>query len=127
VKKKHKQIDSPVIAHPSATSSSSSSSHFDPPDALFPNGAQEPSSVLSPQEREIMADITLDPDDPNPAVADSTAAAAAWAWAVLASEPAVDNDNDDASSRTIVNKDASATKTLQQPQQQVGLFYIATL
>jgi len=67
-----------------------------------------------------MADITLDPDDPNPSVASSAAAAAAWAWAALASERAVKNDKDDASSQAIANKDASATKLpQQQPQQQV--------
>jgi hypothetical protein len=67
-----------------------------------------------------MADITLDPDDLNPSVAASAAATAAWAWAALASEPAVGNDDNDASSRAIVNKDANATKKiLQQPQQQV--------
>jgi len=68
-----------------------------------------------------MADITLDPDDPNPSVATSATAtaAAAWAWAALASRPAVEKEIDDASSQAIANKDASATKILQQPQQQV--------
>jgi hypothetical protein len=108
--KKKKQTDSSVVVQPSTTSTN----------ALFPNGAQDSSSVLSPEEREIMADITLDPDDLNPSVAASAAATAAWAWAALASEPAVGNDDNDASSRAIVNKDANATKKiLQQPQQQV--------
>jgi hypothetical protein len=60
--------------------------------------------VLSPQEREIMADITLDPDDldPEPSSSGGAASAAAidaWAWAALALdlEPAVKNGNEDAS------------------------------
>ncbi|KAH9963612.1 hypothetical protein BC827DRAFT_1193088 [Russula dissimulans] len=47
------------VTHPATPDSSSS---FDPSAVLFPTNGQE--SVLSPQEREIMADITLDPDDP---------------------------------------------------------------
>jgi hypothetical protein len=117
--KKKKQVDSPVVADPSTTTSSS---HFGHSDALLPNAAQESSSVLSPQEREIMADITFDPDDPNPFVGNSAAAAAAWVWAALTSKSEVENDNDDASSRATAIKDASATKTLQRPQQQVCLF-----
>jgi hypothetical protein len=57
-----------------------------------------------------MADITLDPDDPDdlesPRVASSAAATAsstvtggAWAWAALAPEAAVKNVNDDNASR----------------------------
>ena len=61
-----------------------------------------------------MADITLDPDDPNPSLADSAAASAAWAWVVSTSEPEVEDDNADASSTPILNKDANATKALQQ-------------
>ena len=121
-KKKKKRSDSPVVAHPSTTSSSS---HFGPSEALFINAAQESSSVLSPQEREIMADITLDPDDPDgPFISNSAAAAGAWVWAALTSEPAVDDVNDDASSQAIAPKNASATKKpFQQPQQQVGPLY----
>jgi hypothetical protein len=81
-------------------SSSSSSSHFGPSDALFTSAA------LSPQEREIMADITLDPDDLEPSgTATSATATGAWAWAALAPEQPepetmMKNDNNDASWRT---------------------------
>jgi len=103
-----KQTNLSVDAH--ISTSAASSAHFGPSDALFPNAAQEPSSstVLSPQEREIMADITLDPDDPEPSNAASAAATGAWAWAALASEPA----DDDASLH------APTTKILEQPEQQ---------
>ena len=113
-----------MIADPSTTSSSS---HFGPSDALLPIAAQESSSVLSPQEREIMADITFDPDDPNPFVGNSAAAAAAWVWAALTSKSEAENDSNDASSRATAIKDASAPKTLQRPQQQVCLFCLISL
>jgi hypothetical protein len=74
-----------------------------------------------------MADITLDPDDPNPSHADPTAAAAPWEWVVSTSEPEVEIDDPDASSRPILNKDANATKVLQQPQQQVRSLLFAPL
>ena len=50
-----------------------------------------------------MADITLDPDDPEPSGAASAAATGAWAWAALVPDFAV-KDNDDNASR-----DAPAT------------------
>ncbi|KAH9167664.1 hypothetical protein EDB89DRAFT_107363 [Lactarius sanguifluus] len=53
------QQANPTITHPNASSSSNNS--------LFPPNAHEP--ALSPQERGLMEDITLDPDDP-----------AAWLW-----------------------------------------------
>jgi hypothetical protein len=64
-----------------------SSSSIDAP-LFLPNGhghhGQEEDSVLSPQEREIMADITLDPDD------DSTA----WVWAAGTENKAHDRARD---------------------------------
>jgi hypothetical protein len=60
------------------------SSSIDTP-LFLPNGhGQEEDSVLSPQEREIMADITLDPDD------DSTA----WVWGAGTKNNAHDRAHD---------------------------------
>ena len=62
---RHLQPDH-AAAHPHPSSAHSSSAPFDLPSSnnlFLPNG-QDSDDVLSPQEREIMADITLDPDDP---------------------------------------------------------------
>ena len=60
-----------TVAHPRPPSPHATSAPFDLPssDTPFLSNGQD-ADVLSPQEREIMADITLDPDDP-----------AAWATA----------------------------------------------
>ena len=64
------QADHTVDAHPhpsSAPHGGSSAAPFGLPSSnatLFLSNRQDSDDVLSPQEREIMADITLDPDDP---------------------------------------------------------------
>jgi hypothetical protein len=64
------QADHTIDAHPhpsSAPHGGSSAAPFGLPSSnttLFPSNGQDSEDVLSPQEREIMADITLDPDDP---------------------------------------------------------------
>jgi hypothetical protein len=98
-KKKNNLSAAAAAAHISTLShfgSSSNAPPLFPPSAAVQESSLSSAVFLSPQEREIMADITLDPDDdPDPELfsggAASAAAIGAWAWAALK------NDNEDAS------------------------------
>ncbi|KAI0292225.1 hypothetical protein B0F90DRAFT_281163 [Multifurca ochricompacta] len=86
------------IAHPFTTSSDPSFPFEPPSHALFPLNGHE--LVLSQQERQIMADITLDPDDPT-----------ACTW----TENDASLSNKDSNSKLFQTRSQSATAVTQRP------------